>query len=210
MKLRTHTAKGSFAPAEGAFTMIEIAISLGVIAFALIAIIGILPIGLQTQRDNREETLITQDARVLIEAIRGGGRDSSSDLGSFVVWVDNTPIQPRGAGIPTPDLIRLLTDGQRHRIMMKAISGSVADRGNPDFGFFYQVQNDVTTNRYELFGTRMSNQVYEVRLRFAWPVQDDNIVRDEANVYVARTMVSGLQFSNLLYAQQYFQPTNSP
>ena len=39
-----------------------------VAAFALIAIIGILPMGLQTQRDNREETLVNQDARLLIEA----------------------------------------------------------------------------------------------------------------------------------------------
>ena len=37
--------------------MVEIAICLAVIAFALVAIIGILPAGLQVQKENREDTL---------------------------------------------------------------------------------------------------------------------------------------------------------
>src|SRR5205823_13848329 len=50
--------------AERAFTMIEIAISLAVIGFALVAIIGILPTGMNVQKENREETIIGQDASV--------------------------------------------------------------------------------------------------------------------------------------------------
>ena len=46
----------------GGFSMIEIAIALGVIGFALVAIVGILPLGLTVQRDNRAETIINQDA----------------------------------------------------------------------------------------------------------------------------------------------------
>ena len=49
-----------------AFTMIEIAICLAIIGFALVAIIGVLPLGMNTQRDNREETIINQDATVLL------------------------------------------------------------------------------------------------------------------------------------------------
>ena len=47
--------------------MVEIAICLAIIGIALVAIIGVLPIGMNTQRDNREETIINQDATVLIE-----------------------------------------------------------------------------------------------------------------------------------------------
>jgi hypothetical protein len=47
---------------DSAFTMVEIAISLAVIGFALVAIIGVLPRGLRVQRENREETIINQDA----------------------------------------------------------------------------------------------------------------------------------------------------
>ena len=57
---------------DSGFTMIEIAIALGVIGFALVAIIGILPIGLDVQRDNRSETIINQDATLWLEAIRSG------------------------------------------------------------------------------------------------------------------------------------------
>ncbi|HLZ53286.1 MAG TPA: prepilin-type N-terminal cleavage/methylation domain-containing protein, partial [Verrucomicrobiae bacterium] len=39
----------------GGFTMVEIAICLAIIGIALVAIIGVLPAGLNVQRDNREE-----------------------------------------------------------------------------------------------------------------------------------------------------------
>ncbi len=69
---------------ERAFTMIEIAIALGVIAFALVAIVGILPIGLNIQRDNRAETIINQDAIYWMEALRGGAQQGADDLTNYV------------------------------------------------------------------------------------------------------------------------------
>ena len=68
--------------------MVEIAISLAVIGIALVAIIGVLPIGMNTQRDNREETIINQDATVFIEAIRGGAR-GMDDLTNYVYAITN-------------------------------------------------------------------------------------------------------------------------
>jgi type II secretory pathway pseudopilin PulG len=72
-----------------AFTMIEIAICLAVIGFALLAIVGVLPLGMNVQRENREETVINQDASVFINAIRNGelGLD---DLTNYVVAVTNS------------------------------------------------------------------------------------------------------------------------
>src|SRR3990172_1139429 len=64
-----------FPRSESAFTMVEIAISLAIIGFALVAIIGVLPIGMNVQRENREETIINQDAAVWFDAIRNGARD---------------------------------------------------------------------------------------------------------------------------------------
>ena len=58
----------------GAFTMIEIVISLAVIGFALVAIIGILPTGMNVQRDNRQETIVNQDESVIMNALRNGER----------------------------------------------------------------------------------------------------------------------------------------
>ncbi len=74
--------------AASAFTMIEIAICLAIIGFALVAIIGVLPLGMNAQRDNREETVINQDATVLLEAIRGGAR-GADDLTNNVYAVTN-------------------------------------------------------------------------------------------------------------------------
>ena len=39
---------------NSAFTMVEIALALAIIGFALVAIIGVLPFGLNVQRQNRE------------------------------------------------------------------------------------------------------------------------------------------------------------
>ena len=75
-------------PSESGFTMIEIAICLAIIGFALVAIIGVLPLGMNTQRDNREETIINQDATVLLEAIRNGAR-GSDDLTNYVYAITN-------------------------------------------------------------------------------------------------------------------------
>ncbi|MGB7745995.1 MAG: hypothetical protein WBN75_01740 [Verrucomicrobiia bacterium] len=74
-------------PAAG-FTMVEIAICLAIIGFALVAIIGVLPIGMNTQRDNREETIINQDATEFMEAIRNGAQ-GMDDLTNYVYAITN-------------------------------------------------------------------------------------------------------------------------
>ena len=74
--------------ASSAFTMVEIAICLAIIGVALVAIIGVLPIGMRTQRDNREETVINQDATVFLEAIRSGAR-GLNDLTNYVYAITN-------------------------------------------------------------------------------------------------------------------------
>ena len=69
-----------------AFTMIEVAICIGVIAFAIVAIIGVLPTGLRTQQEAHEDTIINQDGPYFLEMIRGGvhGLDH---LTNFVEWI---------------------------------------------------------------------------------------------------------------------------
>lgn len=71
-----------------AFTMIEVAICLAIIGFALVAIIGVLPLGMNTQRSVREETIINQDASVLLESIRNAAR-GANDLTNYVYAITN-------------------------------------------------------------------------------------------------------------------------
>lgn len=68
--------------------MIEIALCLAIIGFALVAIIGVLPFGLNVQKDNREETLIDQDAVVWMDAIRDGAQ-GYDDLTNYVIAITN-------------------------------------------------------------------------------------------------------------------------
>ena len=68
--------------------MVEIAIALGVIGFALVAIIGILPAGMSVQKDNREETLINFDATFLMNALRNGAQ-GQDDLTNYIINLTN-------------------------------------------------------------------------------------------------------------------------
>jgi len=54
--------------------MVEIALCIAVVAFALVAILGVMPTGLQVQKDNREDTIINQDASFWLEALRSGAK----------------------------------------------------------------------------------------------------------------------------------------
>jgi type II secretory pathway pseudopilin PulG len=201
---------------EAGFTMAEIAIALGVIAFALIAIIGILPAGLQVQKDNREETIINQDARVLLEAIKSGGRDVTSDLAAFVSEIDGAPPP---ANFTTADAVRLLSDTNTHTIIFSAMSGGIASRGS-ELGFRYQVVNHVLSPtetaslpQGRLFGgagefalSGLTNQIHDVRLRFAWPVKPNGTLGPEANRYIARALIAGWHTNGVMYGQQYYNP----
>ncbi len=88
--------------AKAGFTMVEIAICLAIIGIALVAIIGVLPIGINVQRDNREETVIDQDATVLIENIRNGAR-GLDDLTNYVFAITNYWTQYTAGGVVGPN-----------------------------------------------------------------------------------------------------------
>jgi prepilin-type N-terminal cleavage/methylation domain-containing protein len=70
------------------FTMVEIALSLAVVAFALVAIMGVLPTGMTVEKDNREDTLINQEGRFWLEAIKTGARG----LDEITNYVENITI----------------------------------------------------------------------------------------------------------------------
>lgn len=78
-----------------AFTMVEIALALAIIGFALVAIIKVLPIGLNTQRDNREETIINHDAAVWLDALSAGTLPASyaGELAFYVDSVTNVSVE---------------------------------------------------------------------------------------------------------------------
>lgn len=89
--------------ADAAFTMVEIAICIAIIAFALVAIIGVLPTGLQVQKQNREDTIMQQEGTFWIEAIRSGAQ--GLDYLTNVVDVIHTETFSQVIGQPGGTLI---------------------------------------------------------------------------------------------------------
>jgi hypothetical protein len=77
--------------AQSGFTMVEIALSIAIVAFAMVAIIGIMPTGFEAQRLNREETIINQDGAYLMEALRSGalGLDALTTFVDSIVITNN-------------------------------------------------------------------------------------------------------------------------
>ncbi|RME91966.1 MAG: hypothetical protein D6766_10920 [Verrucomicrobia bacterium] len=128
--------------------MVEIAISIAVVAFALVAIIGVLPTGFQVQRENREDTIIGQEGMLWTEAIRNGalGMDYLTNHVEFIQRIER-----RGTQVQTNtyrfgrdywrgwEIIGLLTwpkyeedqNGNwrmvRSQALVRALTGSAAD-----------------------------------------------------------------------------------
>ncbi|PYJ61885.1 MAG: hypothetical protein DME24_05320 [Verrucomicrobia bacterium] len=154
---------------NAAFTMVEIALCLGVIAFALVAIIGVLPTGVRVQRDNREDTIINQEGLLLLEAIRSG----SQGLDYLTNYFDTITISnssPAVAVFASPEAQKnipsagLLTNGYQIVSLLtlpkynqdrtftnhvfarvRAITGSAVEKSQSarDIAFAYQVVSEV-------------------------------------------------------------------
>lgn len=193
--------------ATGAFTLVEIAIALGIIGFALVAIIGILPAGLQVQRDNKEDTIINQEGTYLMEAIRNGaeGLDELSSRVTRIVITnvttrqddavytnDNNQLQPI-------EVIGLLSTpsefGQEMREVRAVVRAGVgvAVDAKSDLAFEYQVtiRNLAYTNSVAPPDAQQAVGAYlrDVRLDMRWPMLPGG--RVGAGRQVFRQLLSG-------------------
>ena len=197
-------------PARRGFTMLEIALCLAIIAFALVAIIGILPTGINVQKSNREETLINQDSVYLLEAIRSGaqGLDELTNFVEYVVvnGVTNYPMTGReaiGLLVKTNTLVEA---------KVRAISGAATEQGSDrdirDISFTYKLQVEVVpfdTAADQLSPDRaaLRSRLHELRLTFLWPfLGARGGGKNTGNGFQTyRTLVSGdlVQTNNLFF-----------
>ena len=232
--------------------MIEIAISLAVIAFAVVAIIGVLPAGLNVQRENREDTLVNQDGPYFLEAIRSGAQgfdNLTSFVDQVVIVFTNTSVAsitnappfsgsnivgwlsiPRGAKFNGDPV-------QKVQAYIHSPSGAAGEQGKGarDLAFNYLLTVEIvpfanfavnTTNylayptntveyamaeaRY-LQSAQLTNNLYDVRLTFRWPVLPNGELGNGRQVY--RAQLSGQQIqsktpSGTILPFYYFAPQN--
>lgn len=171
-----------------AFTMVEIAISLAVVGFALVAIIGVLPRGLNAQRDNRTESTINLDAQYWMDALRNSAR-GADELTNYVkrVTVGSTTNR-NGVDFTTgKEIIGLIIAGLTDpssviQVDSVAMSGSAVEKTGPDaeLGFAYRMIVSITRANNFLISTnnapvpgdmgRLAGNLYNVHLEFQWPL----------------------------------------
>src|SRR5687768_6942390 len=169
MQLSNNAISRKLGRSARAFTMVEIALSLAVVAFALVAIIGVLPLGMTVQKDNREDTLINQEGRFWLEAIKSGARG----LNDITNYVEQIKIEPTNSSPPPritientrapyltgPEIISLLsipkfeTDGNnivtnRITARMRTMTGPATEQAlysdTNQTTFRYQMQVEIT------------------------------------------------------------------
>ena len=209
--------------AQRAFTMIEIAIALAIIGFALLTIVGLLPMGLTVQKDNREDTIISQDGNYFIEAIRGG----VVGLDNLTNYVDRIIIKTNANLSNGSDIVRLLSTpkydtnstGTNEVIAyVRAFSGSALmqsaipnDPQDKFMSFYYQLRSEVTPfNSWDPKSTNLqylTNNLFDVRLRLAWPVLRNGTsmtVGEKSKFQVFRTLISATQNTNGVFEPQTY------
>ncbi len=176
---------------RGGFTLIEIALCLAIIAFALVAIIGVMPLGMTVQKDNRADTIINQDGMYWLNLLRGGST-GTVDLASFVTWVKvgTNPVQYKD----TRDVIGWLSvPNSTNSARVRSISGSAVERNSPvgfDYILFTQIQPFTTTFQTNLNSfANLSSNLYDFRLILRYPALPNDSFGNGKKVF--RSLVSG-------------------
>ena len=238
--------------------MIEIAIAVGVIGFALVAVIGILPRGMNVQKDNREDTIISQDAPYFLNAIRNGERRTNNNiLVNYLESITNIYTNNGVAGIggytsylisgsnnslpsdmtiigllSTPEYDPRFQFTNQVTAIVRAMTGSAIQQNgaNSATAFRYQLTvENVPWNSIAVDSTNytayaggssesnsrygrwlevpyLTNNLHELRLKFAWPVLPNGKIGPGRQTY--RSLISSpLWYTNMLGSTfWFFQP----
>ena len=197
--------------------MIEIAIALGVIGFALVAIIGILPAGLNVQRDTHQDITISQDGPFFLEAIRNGGPTlgpgTSTSLDFLTNYVDSISVaatkrQSTTIRAAAEMILGLLSTpsvgGSSMNAQIRGLTGVATEQSGSNALTAFSYSMNVEIIPFVTFasnevgsaaeGEHLSTNLYELRLKFSWPVRPNGTVGPGRQSY--RTMVSGQLVEN--------------
>ena len=186
--------------------MIEIAIAIGVIGFALVAIIGILPVGLNVQRDTHEDVIIGQDGPFFLEAIRNGGSTlgpgTSTSLDFLTNYVESITVGATPYNKPNSGqmILGLLSKPKTSTsAIIRALTGPATDQNGSNAVTAFRYKMDVEIEPFATASpasldlpseaSKLYVNLYELRLKFSWPVRPNGAVGPGRQSY--RTLVSG-------------------
>jgi type II secretory pathway pseudopilin PulG len=220
-------------PCQAAFTMIEIALALGVIGFALVAIIGILPAGMNVQRETHQDMTISQDGTFFLEAIRNGGPalgpGTSTSLDFLTNYVESITV----GGVPynNPNsgqmILGLLSTptapGNFNTARIRGLTGAATEQNgsNTVTAFRYKMDVEIipfatpspasvegNTQYFNSESNYLARNLYELRLKFSWPVLNTVTGRVGPGRQAFRSLVSGSlrPYTNGAPTLWFFQP----
>ena len=221
--MRTHTANRHLPRPAAAFTLIEVALSVAIAAFALVAIIGVMPAGLNVQRENREEAIINNDAKFFIDAIRSGltmpndlaqrfdGLASLSSTGAVAILFTNSISPP--VPIPAFDIIGVLSlpgANVTNYAWVRGFNGSLGDTAgtNTDLMFSYIVSTQLVPYNpgSSALAPFQSTNLWELRIAFHWPFYPNKTLGNGRQSYRAMIAGSPTNISGyLLFNPTHFQ-----
>jgi type II secretory pathway pseudopilin PulG len=225
--------------APSAFTIIEIAISLAVIGFALVAIIGVLPVGLNVQRETHQDTIIGQDGSFFLEAIRNGGPTNgpgtSTSLDFLTNYVESIVVTNLSNGLPVRTytinnpasgqviLGLLSTPSSLTTARVRGMTGAATEQNGSNgvtaFRYYMNVEIEpfttASSNSFDIIttntnpeSTHLTYNLWEVRLKFSWPIVNTFSGKVGPGRQSYRCLISGSLLPNTNGAPTlwFFQP----
>ncbi len=153
------------AQTQAAFTMVEIALCIAIVAIAMVAIMGVMPMGLSVQKQNREDTIIDQDAQLLIEAIRGGAV-RLDELTNYVDYIVVSHQATNSGANPTTNAFKGRHFAWSPTSSLRALDRGQLDRAEDIIGLLSLPRLDVYRDR---FGT---NTVTAQMRSFSGPLSE--------------------------------------
>ncbi len=179
--------------------MVEIALCLAIIGFAIVAIMGVLPSGMTVQRDNRWNSIVNEDGQFWLNAIREGAR-VVPELEQRVqrIWINTNEVSSADRQ-NSEQIIGLLSQpGTTNKALVRALSGSAAELSSAaevglDYVLFTMIQP------FEGGGPNLASNLYDVRLVFRWPAYPNGSFGRSKKVF--RSLVRGqlVETNNLFF-----------
>lgn len=151
---------------QRAFSLVEITISLGIMAFALTGIVGMLSGSWSVNRAAASDSALTQIIRNVVESLRGQSMDQLVDWSAagesqrtFYFSEDGSPLEVSGETVPSAAIYRCVVQADADPDTQSAASGG-ASAG--------------------------AVNMVKLRLRIAWPYPAATLSKKEIYVHLAR------------------------
>ena len=80
------------------FSLVELTLALGVVAFCLIAVFGLMPVGVQTNRNATSQTRATNIAAVVVADLRGTPKANNTSPQFSITFGNNRTLYFDGSG----------------------------------------------------------------------------------------------------------------